>query len=207
MKIIIIPCSGKKRDGGTESYKPPQLAMILGEEVFRKLLMLRNELSALLNLPPGPDIGGEQEEGIEFRAAFDRYDGKMYQTADFRRLYPGFQGRVFIISALYGLLDADDHIRNYNLAMNYRLPSGEGVWHWWKRKGLQTHIETALGNTGVTEVHDLLSELYRKAIGHLISDNQYQVHIYTYPGQGTGSLYRRGEDLKRLLTKRSRNDC
>ena len=187
-------------EGGSEIYHPPRLAMILGERTFQRLLALRRELSALINLPLGPDIGVEVPiSAIGFRSASDRYDGKMYKAANFRRTFAGFRGQALIVSALYGLLDAEDHIRYYDLAMNDRLPTGESVWHWWKRNGLRMYVETALKNIETTEVHDLLSGLYRKALGSLNSDSQYMVKTYRYPNQGSASLYRRGEGINRLL--------
>lgn len=200
LKTIIIPCSGKKLSGGNAEYRSPQLASILGDVDFHKLLVLRKELSELMDLPPGPDIGSAiAEPSLKYRPAFDRYDGKMYQTAEFRLIFPGFRGRVLIVSALYGLLDANDHIRDYNLAMKDALLTRERVWNWWRRNGLGAFVEKALNKIETTEVHDLLSSDYRKAIGCPESNSKYQIKEYCYPGQGTGSLYRRGEDLKKIL--------
>lgn len=200
MKTIIIPCSGRKLASGKAAFKTPQLASVLGNEDFHKLLALRDELSKLIDLPPGPDIGSAiAEPSLKYRPAFDRYDGKMYQTAEFRQTFLGFGGQVLIVSALYGLLDANDYIRDYNLAMKNKLPTGKKVWHWWSRNGLGSFVETALRKIRTTETHELLSTDYRKTVGCLSSNNQYRVKKYSYPGQGTGSLYRRREDLKRIL--------
>jgi cytoplasmic iron level regulating protein YaaA (DUF328/UPF0246 family) len=203
MNVIIIPCSGRKISGGQTDFKKPPLAVILGNRAFKNLLEARNELAGELGLKPGPDIqDGCKAADMEFRPAFERYSGIMYRKAEFQRRLPVFQGKIFIISALYGLLDASDLIRDYNLQMSDSLPSGEKVWKWWKDRGLGTYLEIALSNSRATEVYDLLSQNYRKALGALKKSGNYKLVSYDYPGLGTGSLYHRGEDLKKLLSNR-----
>jgi hypothetical protein len=202
MKVIIIPCSGQKLSGGRAHYPEPRLLETLGEAVFDQLLATRRELGGLIGLSPGPDLGGsDPSEGIEYRPAFERYDGIMYQRAELRRLFSSFPGRVLIISALYGLLDAGDPIRSYDLTMDDHLPSRERVWRWWKRRGLSELIAVSLGNLRATEVHDLLIGNYRKAAVSPATVNRFHIKSYNYPGMGFGALYRRGDDLRGFLLR------
>ena len=204
MKAIIIPCSGQKVRGGSSIYIKPRLIDLLGEAEFGRLLALRDRLSVQIGLPPGPDMNTlYSESDIRFLPAYERYDGKMYQRAEFRESFPEFRGRVFIISALYGLLDANDHIRFYDLAMDDRISPNVRVWQWWARNGLRGYLDIALRNIAVSEVYDLLSDKYRNATGSLQTSDQYQAHQFRYPGLGIGSLYERGNDLKKILTLES----
>ena len=202
MKVILIPCSGQKIGGGTTDYKRPRLWEILEDSQFFRLLAARAELGKLRGLGPGPDLGAPDDRGaVEFRPAFERYDGIMCRRAKFRRLFSNFQGRVLIISALYGLLDAGDHIRSYDITMDDRLPSGEKVWRWWMKRGLPELMAISLDNLRATEVHDLLIGSYRKAVGSMAIANRFHFKTYNYPGLGFGALYRRGDDLRGLLSR------
>jgi hypothetical protein len=204
MKVVLIPCSERKIKAGETTYEEPKLKLILGDEAYKDLLRARNNLSSVLGLRPGPDIsGGVRESGLQFMPAYRRYRGIMYQEAEFVNLFPNFKGKIFIVSALYGLLEANDFIRNYNLKMNDKLGSGEKVWKWWIKKGLGHYLNIALSNSVATEVHNLLTQDYRKAIGSWQEKDRYKIIEYNYPGLGIGSLYRRREDLKRILSPRT----
>jgi len=203
MRIVLIPCSGQKARGGYHDFNSPVLARLLGAPTFKSLLETRDELARELCLRPGPDIRNECETvDIEFLPAFMRYKGKMYQKAEFSCQFTTFRGRVFIISALYGILEASDFIRDYNLEMGDTLPCGEKVWKRWKRRDLRNYLNVVLLNSDATEVHDLLTQNYRKALGDLETTEKYKVIRYEYPGLGIGSLYRRGDDLEKILTNR-----
>jgi cytoplasmic iron level regulating protein YaaA (DUF328/UPF0246 family) len=204
MKAIIIPCSGQKIRGGSSIYIKPRLIDLLGEAEFGRLLALRDKLSVQIGLPPGPDTNiRNMENDIRFLPAYKRYNGKMYQRAEFCEFFPEFRGRVFIISALYGLLDANDHIRFYDLAMDDWISPNERVWQWWAGNGLRRYLDIALKNAAASEVYDLLSNKYRNAIGLLQTSDRYRAYLFSYPGLGIGSLYERGNDLKKILTLES----
>ncbi|MDH5647953.1 MAG: YaaA family protein, partial [Candidatus Heimdallarchaeota archaeon] len=106
----------------------------MSEENFFKLMTSRKKLSVILNLPPGPDLGlVGQENPIEFLPAYQRYNGIIYQESNFSSVYPKLSAKnVIIISALYGVLDANELIRNYELKMDHTLPIGAKVKTWWK---------------------------------------------------------------------------
>ncbi len=202
MKAAVISCSKKKVPGGIVEYKTPFLAEILGNEGYGGLLRLRNELFTELGLPAGPDsVGGEDPRGLEFLPAYERYSGTVYQAAGVREGLPGFGGRLFIISALYGLLEAHDPIRNYDLCMKDKVPCGDTVMKWWRDKGLHTFIEAALRNTDADEAHDFLGGDYRKVVSGYASNVSCKVVAHEYPGKGSFSQYLRAKDIERIMSK------
>lgn len=200
MKAVIMSCSKRKLPGGNAQYQEPVLAGILGTREYDKLLCLRNELFIHLSLLPGPDsIGGDDPRGLEFRPAYERYDGNVYKAAGVREKLPDFNGHLFIVSALYGLLEAKDQIRNYDLCMKDKGPGGMFVFRWWKENGLHGFLEIALRNIRATEVHDLQGGDYKKAIGVFGPGAPYKLIQYEYPGMGSRSQYKRAEDLGKLF--------
>lgn len=203
MNLIIIPCCGTKYPDGSPTYQPPvALTNVLDSSAYRQLMAARRELAQLLKLPLGPDLGFEtQDTTLRFLPAYQRYNGIIYRTGRLHQLYrPGGTRKVTIISALYGLLDAADPIRDYNLAMSDSL-TGQRLHTWWQRHGLGDIVCEYVMRLNPEAVFDLLSGAYRKALepwpDHL--QDSFPMKLFSYPGQGTGSKYRRGEDLARLL--------
>lgn len=202
-RVILIPCSGRKRPGGGQRYTPENSApTLLGPNSGQSLLKARYELCRILGLALGPDLGADQDAGVEYLAAFRRYDGNLYRRAHMTEEdAAGQRGpRVLIVSALYGLLTALEPIRHYNLAMSDKLPNGQRVANWWKQRCLGSLVLEALKNLGASEVHDLLSANYRQALSPWPGPClPFAYHGHEYRGLGSGSDYHRGEDLRRLL--------
>jgi hypothetical protein len=204
MEVILIACCKTKRPGGSAAYAAPALQAYLPPAAWSELLQARRRLGELQGLIPGPDLGGAAGAPVRCLPAYERYAGQMYERADFRSLYPPAQGRkVLIVSALYGLLDAGDPIRDYDLMMAARLPNGPRLSRWWKEHGLADILEEALRALRPTVVHDLLSGDYHRALGQWppasLRRGGVAVTAYEYPGKGTGSQCLRGDDLRRLL--------
>jgi cytoplasmic iron level regulating protein YaaA (DUF328/UPF0246 family) len=161
----------------------------------------RLDLAKQLRLSPGPDLGfQEKSENISYLPAYQRYDGVIYQTGEVRQRYIGFGGHLIILSALYGLLEASDTIRNYDLAMNDSLPMRTRVYTFWQKHGLREIIEEYYHACESATLHDLLSGNYRKALEPWPTLKINRYHPYNYPGLRTASNYPRGGDLKRLLS-------
>jgi cytoplasmic iron level regulating protein YaaA (DUF328/UPF0246 family) len=106
-----------------------------------------------------------------------------------------------IVSALYGLLDGNDLIRNYNLKMDDKLPTGNKVAVFWKRHGLRDILLELISGVDAAEVHDLLSGKYREALSPWPDPRIRNFSLYEYPGMGHGSSYGRAKDLKKLLSQ------
>jgi len=201
MRAIVIPCSGKKDYGGSEIYDCPRLPITLGKACYSDLIELRKEIARMLGLEPGPDLFGEMEgNNIKFEPAFERYNGILYQYSNFSALYPKFQGKVFIISALYGLLDASDFIRYYDLKMEDILPSGQKVYQWWRNNGIEYLLKEALNGSGATEVYDFLSINYRRAVSLNEHNEKYKVYKHKSKNIRYSSLYETADKLKEVLS-------
>ena len=203
MILILIPCCKIKETGGISIYRPSEaLTSILSPAAYKRLMQNRGELGVLLRLPPGPDLGFDiVDTQIEFMTAYQRYSGVIYQRSNLRELYPKAKGkRLAIVSALYGLLDAEDDIRNYCVEMNESLPNRQRLYTWWKQHGLGEILCEYVRNLSPDKTHDLLSGNYRKATDpwpRCIDSSQRT--IYNYPYEGNGSNNHRGRDLEKLL--------
>lgn len=203
--VILIPCCKIKKSYGETTYEAGVSAPALLSPASRQtLLNARRDLSRLLGLAPGPDLGSESQSAIEYMPAYERYDGYLYQKA---RLTDADAlgrsgGRVLIVSALYGLVTALEPIRNYDLEMKCRLPNQGRVYTWWKQRRLGVLVHEAIEDFGETTVYDLLSGDYRKALkpwppsslraGYCTFDDKYGP-------LRSGSTRHRGMDVRRLL--------
>ena len=203
MEIILIACSRSKLAGGeTGSQYSSNLSNILSSQTYRKLLSARNELSRFIDCAPGYDLGFDhQNNDIKYLPAYKRYIGKVYTCSQLANLYPQVKShRIIIVSALYGLLDANDLIREYNLAMDSKLPNGKKVMTWWKNQGLVKILEEYILGFNPPCVHDLLSVNYRKSLQPWPPDSIKDiVKIYNFPGLGNGANWKRGEIFKEIL--------
>lgn len=108
---------------------------------------------------------------------------------------------MIIISALYGILDANEEIRDYELNMDFTLPIGRKVKTWWKNHGLGSILREIVCNNQFQKTHELLSNSYREAIKPWPpSCDEKRMIQYDYPGQRSGSIWSRAKDLKHLLS-------
>ena len=201
MEIILIPCCKRKVIGGARDFQLSGLADVLNAATYSRLMEARFDLAKQLGLQPGPDLGFQgKSENIAYLPAYKRYDGVIYRTGDVRDRFNKFNGRLIILSALYGLLEANDTIRNYDLAMTDSLPMHTRVSTFWQKHGLREIIEEYYLGWESATLHDLLSNNYRKALEPWPAPKIILYHPYNYPGLRTASNIPRGEDLKRLLS-------
>lgn len=203
MRVIIIPCSGRKIDGGASSPGSYLRADVSGGS-WAALCSARTALGTLLRLEPGPDLCNATPSTLQLLPAWQRYDGNLYRKAQLaERDVHRPDLRIFIVSALFGVISARDAIRHYNVAMTDRLPDGRRVNKFWQANGLASIIADLLVRIGAREVHDYLSGSYRKAVEAL--DRKLPVgceyFAMSYPGLGTGSDYHRGSDVRDLLSR------
>ena len=90
--------------------------------------------------------------------------GKLFTAADSNKWTKGQAEKVYIISALFGIVKATDYLPMYDLAIKDQLYLGsdkKSPLKFWKRK-LDSIIENLI-NEGYI-VYDLLSDNYRKVI-------------------------------------------
>ena len=110
-QLIILPCCSKKVDGGIEINQG--LTFFENINNVTELIELRNERINLTH----PNI---QEE--ELLPAWDRYDGRIYRRLKehqplINTLIAENKLDIIIISALYGVININTPIVNYNLEM------------------------------------------------------------------------------------------
>lgn len=200
--LVLIPCCAKKRSGGAPNFdQPSRLKDGLSDASYRRLLSARRKLAATLNYPPGPDLGFDhQHPHNQFLPAYKRYIGLIYSESHLEELYPRSNLKILIVSALYGLVDADDPIRNYNLTMDDKI-NGSKVLRFWQELHLGEILCEYVHNTAPASVYDLLTENYRKAVPSWpgCPDITRQVIIPDFPGRGFYVLRQRGKYLKKLL--------
>lgn len=204
MRVIIIPCSGRKHEGGAaapRSHVRPQV----DAEAWDALCGARAELATIRRVEPGADLDDCSSRTPALKAAWERYDGNLYRKA---RLGSGDVARpdlrILIVSALYGVIDARDSIRLYNLRMTDRLPDGTRVSRFWRARGLGEVVRGLLTRAAPDEVHDFLSLSYRDAVRDITG--RYRYIRYEYPRLGNGADHHRGEQVRELLDRYSR-DC
>lgn len=201
-----MPCSGQKIVGGGQYAPTSNVVEILSLEDKERLLHARSQLANSLNLPDGPDISGNVpfENFTEYLPAYKRYAGKMYQRCNFKHTYPKLAGyKVLIISALYGVLEANDFIRNYDLQMIDNRPGTDKVWRFWEKNHLGRIVESIITKFHPSVIHDFLSVNYRKALSPWPPNNlafqNFDYRQYDYPSLRMEALWRRGDDLKKLF--------
>ena len=204
MELILIACSAQKRDGGSPKYSASQLEGYLSKATFQWLLTLRSELAQTKHQPAGPDLGGDNPlTKLQYMPAYLRYSGIIYQRSNFAELFPRARGKkVLIISALYGVLDAQDTIQKYDLKMDEDLPNGTRLYTWWKQNLLGEILKEYFRESKPERIHDLLPNSYRKALypwppREFIKNKRFIA--YEELGQGQGSQWKRGDILRELL--------
>jgi len=200
MKLILVSCSAKKAPGGQPLHPPSRLKNSLSPAAYKQLLSARKELKAILQEASDHTLGIDQAGENKYQPAYQRYQGFIYLFSDFYHLFPKFDGRVLILSAMYGLLDAGDYLRNYNLRMADSLPSGLRVDTFWKQHGLRDIVVECIARAGADEVHDLLPEKYRSMLGPWPDPKIAAYKPYTFPATGQGSGFERSIALKSLLS-------
>ncbi len=201
MDVILLPCSGRKRDGGEIEYHPSSLSNMLSPSTLDQLMSARRELAILVGERPGPDLGNNDVfSRIEFMPAYQRYAGTLYARSNLGELYSSFNGRILIISALYGLLDSYDLIRKYELEMNRLMNPRFRLYAWWRTKKLGVIIGECLKTVCPSRIHDLLPIEYRKALdpwAHFAAElniNKFEA------GKGNSSDQRRTAEIKRIMS-------
>jgi cytoplasmic iron level regulating protein YaaA (DUF328/UPF0246 family) len=200
---VLIPCCQSKSGGGVGQYKTSDvLPGRLKPNTLRYLMDCRRDLAEILALAPGPDLGFEVEaDSLRYMPALRRYSGNLYKSGslDRNRINSDLH-RLTIISALYGVIDSSDLVREYELAMDTRLPTGDRVYRWWKDRRLGEIVEEYIAEGHPAAVHDILSINYRKALGSWPPQSLNRIiRIHEYPGKGSGSNYYRGKDVRQLL--------
>ncbi len=173
---ILIPCCKTKMPGG-ERYQQgafgsrKELSEKVREEVLegrrailRGLLKSRTESG----VREGPDFGGQDLDGL-YRPSWQRYRGFLYGALPNREILARkkHEGpRLLILSALYGPLDPEEMIQDYELQMGQPLMTCEGKirpLNVWKRI-LPAFFHDWVVNEGLNRILLLLCAHYLDAL-------------------------------------------
>lgn len=213
--LVIISCSGGKRNdegsSGCRWVKENSAVGRLSRDKAAALLDCRRSLPG--NYPKKfhhkeeKDLGGNREGTVPLMPAIERYTGKLYGEID-SSLWKRLKGRedsmeVVIVSALYGLLTPWEAIRNYDLAMDEAYGKRFQLWRWWRNQGLGGMLCEFVDRSGASTVHDFLGGPYRNISRGLKAQasSKFRLIPHQYPGEGSGSIYHRGRDVRKLMEK------
>jgi len=224
--LLLTSCSNSKLPGGEQqydrsrslaSYLPSRAANELLDKRSRALRQLRNssaerdgvvlgKLPVNERLREGPDFGGV--ELGSYLPAVARYDGRFWKelgsAEDRLGLVEEMPHRLLVISALYGLLAADEPIQNYNL----NLHDDRRIARIWQGKsGLTRLLCDFIAGAGVQLVVDLTGDPeYRQLIEWPLLPPAVRV-LHAYAGRiGPGGLPALGALLQRHIRHASAED-
>jgi len=183
--LILIPCCARKLPGGTRLAAPfPEPFPKLPPEVRQQVVTARSGLLDAMReelaeqrIEKGPDFGGSSMAG-KYRPAWERYAGNLYSALkDRKRLSKAGKeengAEVLILSALYGPLEPDSPIQDYDLRMDQPLsaPSRpslsakpEKAW----KTILPGFLREWMRRNGKSRILLLLASHYLKAVGPAI---------------------------------------
>jgi hypothetical protein len=184
-RLVLIACSHNKRDGGERGYDNLHPVAWINEQSLRQRIINKRTYMygivkdakladgferggnrgfqpANLTLQHGPDLGGTRNLGqnISYLPAWNRYAGRIYGpvTQASWDTYFGSRDRmrVLIMSGLYGLIEPEEMIQNYDVHLT------------------DTHIDSGLS------VSSMWSELYTESLENYVRHafRDRKVHIY-----------------------------
>lgn len=140
-RLIVIACSHGKRAGGHRLEGPSPVAWIPQESLRQRIISKRNYVYTILKeakledgferggnrahqpanlaLIHGRDLGGVVGDDGSYLPAFQRYNGRIYVPITEASWQSYFNNvgrvRVLIMSGLYGLVEPDEQIQNYDV--------------------------------------------------------------------------------------------
>lgn len=168
-QLIIIPCCSKKNNGGIEINQ--EITFFENINIVPELIEKRDERMHL-TLP---------NFQLELLPAWDRYDGRIYRRLKehqnlINELIANDYLDIIIISALYGVININTPILNYNLEMSAL--GGVGFW------GNENILNNAINNYCIQNSIENVFTFLRPATYYkaLIGDgNNFREHIQVWP--------------------------
>ena len=145
--LLVIPCCARKNSGGER--KSSKLTYFENNEYVPKLIAARN-----INMRNHPVI-----DNGRYMPAWDRYDGGLYRDLKkHQNLIDNLIQRdcldIVIVSALYGVINFNTEINNYDLMMSHK-----GLNRLWGDIILRSNQNYKL-ETRVTHTYVALSNTY-----------------------------------------------
>jgi hypothetical protein len=183
-RLILIACSHGKEPGGLIGYNGQPANWIVEPNLRQRIIAKRSYVFSVLkdakladgferggnrahqlanqSLRHGPDLGGTNAiaEGVSYLPAWQRYRGRIYvpvaEASWQNYLQNRNRVRVLIMSGLYGLIEPEELIQNYDVHLT------------------DTHIDS--GNS----VSSMWTELYTECIENYVRHayRERKVHIF-----------------------------
>lgn len=221
--LILIPCCARKMPGGNRlagtfpeffTDLPPQVRQQVLAARFGILEAMQRELGEK-GIEKGRDFGGSSMAG-KYRPAWERYAGNLYSAVgDRKRLSKAGKREdgteVLILSALYGPLEPDSPIQDYDLRMDQPLyaPGRPGLSvkpeKSWKAI-LPGFLREWMRRNGKSRILLLLASHYLKAAGPAVETGLLEGWISeafscsVIDGNSYSTPHTHGLVLKDLLT-------
>ena len=196
--LILIPCSGSKRKGGTTIYNADKSVLnYLSTSSKEHLLRLRRELFDNFSIPLGQDVGYQTDDTTNYMEAYKRYTGMHSQL--YRQVSPVSWDELkktrekldfVIVSALYGLLKYDEPIRWYDKTMKDKV-GHQTLKVWWRKQGLCAILKDYIERNNFSEVHNVLSNDYNEALKGCFENLPIKYSYHDF------SMYRSGSNAYR----------
>jgi pimeloyl-ACP methyl ester carboxylesterase len=240
-RLLLVACSHTKAPGGNVVANFDPAAWIPPPGLRQRVIDKRSYVFSLLNdakladgferggnrkhqpansdLIHGPDLGGLNATGHDgkYMAAWQRYGGRFY-TAVSKDTWDNYNRNrasveVLIMSGLYGLLEPNEEIQNYDVHLtDTDINSGQSVSSMWQdlyTEMLNAYIQHAYRGRKVQIVNLLCDEHYVDAIVwhklstdcvvyHLASPTLSDVHLLPPAGRIFDALLRNPSRLEVL---------
>ena len=219
-KLFLIPCcASKKHNGHSSSAASEPLSRLVSEATYSAILKTRRDVLSDIRrdkrylsgkyeknrkLEPGPDFGGQGASGL-YLPAVQRYKGTLYSNVPALSSRSDRDGRILILSALYGPLHPLSRIQDYNLQM-----SDKPAYRTWKKR-LPGFLRNYTLSNGIEEIHLFFgsSTYYLKvvqgAVGSLLKEKLIKKAIQYHVTSGSTRLtpQTHGELLEDFLKRGS----
>lgn len=194
-RLILLACSHGKLTGGTTPFAGPVPGGWLTEGPRQRMISRRAYVYSLIKdakledgferggnrayqpankaLKFGPDLGGTSIENADpaYLPAHERYNGRIYAqiTPDAwtSALQSKSRFRVLIMSGLYGLIEPDEQIQNYDVHLTDTDSNGVSVSAMWSERFteyLQSYISQSYRNQKVKIFNFLCDHHYVDAV-------------------------------------------
>jgi hypothetical protein len=237
-QLILIACSHGKREGGKSPFSgPPPAAWMPQKALRQRVISKRSSVYSLvhdakladgferggnrahqpanLTLKYGPDLGGTSvlDDDGSYLPAFQRYNGRAYapvtETAWSTLAQNRHRVRVLIMSGLYGLIEPEEWIQNYDVHLtDTNEDNGLSVSSMWTElftESINTFVKHSYQNRKVRIVNLACDQHYTYAVQwHALSKNCSVYHLASSTLEDVKLLPPAGLILNSLLLESDR---
>jgi pimeloyl-ACP methyl ester carboxylesterase len=185
-RVLLLGCSNRKRTGGTPTYLGSPLSFLSDGSLRAQILAKRTHVFSRLtaakiedafkigsnriheapnqSLEYGPDFGGVADKPAEYLPAYERYYGRSYKPIPLEswRERDNSKMSVLIMSGLYGLIDAQEYIQEYDVHLtDTDREAGVNLKAMWMdlyTRTVANYVERAYDGNAPVKIFDLLSD-------------------------------------------------